>query len=56
MLHQRQPGDDDAAAFRLLLARPADETDDDGNGLATGDGTDHELHRVAMPCKVLHPT
>jgi CBF1 interacting corepressor len=36
MLCQRQPGDDDAAAaFRLMLARPADEADN-VDGLATG--------------------
>lgn len=40
MMRHRQPGDDDAAAaFRLLLARPADEGDD-WDGLATGDGAD----------------
>jgi CBF1 interacting corepressor len=38
MLHQRQPGDDDAAAaFRLMLARPAnDDGDDNVEDLATG--------------------
>jgi CBF1 interacting corepressor len=41
MLHQRQPGDDDAAAaFRLLLSRPADEADADEDSLATGDSAD----------------